>query len=322
MTNELGELRVSVGRSEAEFKDAQISLDSYKERVNDLQRDIEERRAQIEDLKRAQAREKEEEKDKRKQEMLNDMMSRIDMVSLLGVMLALPVQGQMSDTLQGGQAIDATGEKLRELVTQIEQSRTNEGVKPDLNSQAADLIRTHLTENSAMVQELQDRLRTTREEADVQAKRRGEVEKALIKREAAYEELLDRTVSSQNMAVEDIKTEFEAKYNDQEERLKGDISVLNEQVESKESEIERLKSTIDEYKVSVEELNRALTAVSAGNNDGQYLASTIQEYDRLRRDKEAQTHEFENVRRNLVADLSNRCEKVSLFEYTVPGARS
>jgi kinesin family protein 5 len=113
------------------------------------------------------------------------------------------------------------------------------------------------------------------------------------------------------MAVEDIKTEFEAKYNDQEERLKGDISVLNEQVESKESEIERLKGTIDEYKVSVEELSRALTAVSAGNNDGQYLAATIQEYDRLRRDKEAQTHEFENVRRNLVADLSNRCEKVS-----------
>lgn len=133
----------------------------------------------------------------------------------------------------------------------------------------------------------------------------------MIKREAAYEELLDRTVSSQNMAVDDIKTEFEAKYNDQEERLKGDISVLNEQVESKETEIERLKGTIDEYKVSVEELNRALTAVSVGNNDGQYLAATIQEYDRLRRDKEAQTHEFENVRRNLVADLSNRCEKAS-----------
>jgi kinesin family protein 5 len=53
-----------------------------------------------------------------------------------------------------------------------------------------------------------------------------------------------------------------------------------------------------------------LTNVSAGNNDGQYLASTIQEYDRLRRNNEAQYHEFENIKRNLMADLSNRCEKV------------
>ena len=196
------------------------------------------------------------------------------------------------------------------MLKQIEQSRADDANR-SVSSETADLIRTHLTENQAMVRELQDRLRMAQDDAELQTKRRGEVEKMLIKRETAYEELLDRTASSQNMAIEDIKTEFEAKYNDQEDRLKGDITVLNEQVESKESEIERLKGTIDEYKVSVEELNRALTAVSTGSNDGQYLASTIQEYDRLRRNNEAQYHEFENIKRNLVADLSNRCEKVS-----------
>lgn len=55
-------------------------VDTYKERVAELQRDIEEHKSQIDQLKHAQAREKEEEKEKRKQEMLNDMMSRIDMV--------------------------------------------------------------------------------------------------------------------------------------------------------------------------------------------------------------------------------------------------
>lgn len=90
---------------------------------------------------------------------------------------------------------------------------------------------------------------------------------------------------------------------------------MDEQVESKAAEVDRLKGTIDEYKVSIEELNRALTNVSAGNDDGQYLASTIQEYDRLRRNNEAQYHEFENIKRNLMADLSNRCEKVSHTAY-------
>lgn len=56
-----------------------------------------------------------------------------------------------------------------------------------------------------MARELQERLRNTQEELDIQAKRRGEVEKMLIKRETAYEELLDRTASSQDMAIEDIR---------------------------------------------------------------------------------------------------------------------
>jgi kinesin family protein 5 len=111
--------------------------------------------------------------------------------------------------------------------------------------------------------------------------------------------------------------ELQQRYTDQEERLKSDLAAHIEQVESKNAEVERLKGTIDEYKVSIEELNRALTAVSTGNNDGQYLASTIQEYDRLRRNNEAQYHEFENIKRNLMADLSNRCEKVSQLSFVV-----
>jgi kinesin family protein 5 len=81
MSAELNALRISSGRLEGEMKDSQILLDTYKDRIAELQKDIEEHKTQIEELKHAQAREKEEEKEKRKQEMLNDMMSRIDMVS-------------------------------------------------------------------------------------------------------------------------------------------------------------------------------------------------------------------------------------------------
>ena len=83
MSSELNTLRVSAGRLEAESKDVQILVDSYKERISELQKDIEDHKTQIEELKHAQAKEKEEEREKRKQEMLNDMMSRIDMVSYL-----------------------------------------------------------------------------------------------------------------------------------------------------------------------------------------------------------------------------------------------
>ena len=81
MSSQLNELRISSARLESEAKDATITLDTYKEKVAELQRDIEDQRAKIEDLKKTQTREKEEEKEKRKQEMLNEMMSKIDMVS-------------------------------------------------------------------------------------------------------------------------------------------------------------------------------------------------------------------------------------------------
>jgi kinesin family protein 5 len=196
MSSELNTLRVSAGRLEAESKDVQILVDSYKERISELQKDIEDHKTQIEELKHAQAKEKEEEKEKRKQEMLNDMMSRIDMVS------SFDTSNLKADD-QGGQSLDSSSEKLRELFKEIETSR--EGQAADLTVEAKELIRVHLTENQDLVRDLQDRLRMAQEESELQAKRRMDVEKMLIKRETAYEELLDRTASNQSMAVEDIK---------------------------------------------------------------------------------------------------------------------
>jgi kinesin family protein 5 len=200
MSSELNTLRVSAGRLEAESKDVQILVDSYKERISELQKDIEDHKTQIEELKHAQAKEKEEEKEKRKQEMLNDMMSRIDMVSFR----AHP--DECKADVQGGQALDSTGGKLDELFNQIEGSM--DGQTANLSIEAKDLIRVHLSDNQDAVRVLQDRVRIAEEELELQARRRTELEKMLIKRQSAYEELLDKTASNQSMAVEDIKVSF------------------------------------------------------------------------------------------------------------------
>lgn len=97
---------------------------------------------------------------------------------------------------------------MRELFKELEQSRA--GQKADLSDEAKELIRVHLTENQDLVRELQDRLRIAQEEAEHQSRRRTDVEKMLLKRDTAYEELLDKTASSQNMAVEDIKVRHQS----------------------------------------------------------------------------------------------------------------
>lgn len=81
MSAELNDLRISAARLEHEAEDATITLDTYKDRVNELQRDMDEQKIQIDALRITQTREKEEEKERRKQEMLSEMMSKIDMAS-------------------------------------------------------------------------------------------------------------------------------------------------------------------------------------------------------------------------------------------------
>lgn len=80
MSGELCELRITTARMESDAKDATISLESYKDRVAELQRDMAEQKVMMDELKKNQSREKEEEKEKRKQEMLADMLSKVDIV--------------------------------------------------------------------------------------------------------------------------------------------------------------------------------------------------------------------------------------------------
>ncbi|KAK4683958.1 kinesin family member 5, partial [Tremellales sp. Uapishka_1] len=299
MSTELNELRISAARHESEAKDATITLDTYKEKVADLQKDIDEQKTQIEELKKIQSKEKEEEKEKRKQEMLSEMMSKIDM---------------------GGALYEPSGEKLRQVLKELEQVKDADK-SAELSAQTRELIRGHLAENQDLVRGLQERLRLSHDEGELQSKRRVEVERMLARRDAAYEELLDKTASSQSMAVADIKSQFEAKYTAQEEMLRGEIANLTERAESRAAEIRRLQSTVESYKLSNEDLNHALTVASAGIEDGEQFATSAKELERSRKQHELQYAEFEIIKKSLMKDLQNRCEKVVELEMQLDEVR-
>ena len=120
--------------------------------------------------------------------------------------------------VKGGAVLDSAGEKLRQVLKGLESAREN-GTQGEITEQTRDLIRTHLAENQDLVRDLQERLRLSKEDGEIQMRRRAEVEKMLSKRDAAYEELLgvyyqmnrkfvltkDKTASSQSVAIADIK---------------------------------------------------------------------------------------------------------------------
>lgn len=305
MSFELNELRISSARLESEAKDATITLDSYKEKIAELQKDIEDQKTEIENLKHTQIREKEEEKEKRKQEMLNEMMSKIDL----------------------GGTLDSSSEKLRAVLREFEETSDAER-KEKLTSQTRELIRTSLAESQDAMRGLQERLRLAGEEQDMQVKRRSELEKMLEKRDAAFEELLgecmdaclkytltvnaEKTASGQGLPFAEINSSLETKYSSREELLRTEISTLSDHVESRAQDVRRLQSTVESYKLSNEELNRALTAATIGT-DGETFASSAKELERARKAHEIQYAEFEMVKKSLMKDLQNRCEKASPY---------
>ena len=68
-----------------------------------------------------------------------------------------------------------------------------------------EIIRTHLAESQDVMRDLQERLRATQEEAEMQAKRRGEMERLLSRRDAAYEELLGEIIHAALFAGGDMR---------------------------------------------------------------------------------------------------------------------
>ena len=273
MSHELSELRIASARFESESKDASITLDTYKEKVADLQRDIDEHKAQIEELKNLQSSAKEEEKEK-----VNKMRG------------------------------------LSEAVKQLDGVRDADK-EASMSADIRELVQAHLAENQELVRDLQERLRLSHEEAELQTKRRQEVEKHLSKRDEAYEALLEKTASSQSMAVDDIKSQIEAKFSAKEEMLRGEIAALTERAESRATEIRRLQNTIDSYKLSNEELERALSTASNGIQDGETFAKATRDLERSRKQHELQYAEFEIIKKSLMKDLQNRCEKVSFHTF-------
>ena len=93
----------------------------------------------------------------------------------------------LTNIVKGKAGLDANGERLRQVFKQLDGAP---------NSEVSELIRLHLAEHQDTVGNLQERLRATLEEGEMQARRRAEVEKMLSKRDAAYEELLGQCLSA------------------------------------------------------------------------------------------------------------------------------
>ncbi|EAU88524.2 kinesin heavy chain [Coprinopsis cinerea okayama7 len=294
MSSQLNELRLQVERLGYDNKEGIITIDILKEQNQDIKNELEEVRKQLTDLKANQKDSSAEDKEKRKQEKMALMMAKFD-------------SGAFSDK----------DDQLRQILIKLD---TIDSAEP-LTSEDLTSIRRQLSEGQALLKETVDKLRQSQEENDLLVRRKDELENRITSLEAEYEELLEKTIQDEETsnadtaeAVADLKAKLEAQYNAKREAQQNEVNDLKQQLELRNNEIRNLNASIDTLKSVNEELKRAFAVTSAGIEGGKNLAESAQDLERTRKAINIQLAEFDGVKKSLMRDLQNRCEKVVELE--------
>jgi kinesin family protein 5 len=124
---------------------------------------------------------------------------------------------------------------------------------------------------------------------------------------------------------------LEIQYSAKRDALLSEVSDLKQQLEAKNNEVRNLNASTDSLKSVNEELKvfsfcndffmnseingsllfqRAFAVTSAGIEGGRNLAESAQDLERTRKAINVQLAEFDGVKKSLMRDLQNRCEKV------------
>ncbi|KZT67729.1 kinesin-domain-containing protein [Daedalea quercina L-15889] len=298
MSGQLNELRLQVERLDYDNKESVITIDILKEQNQDAKAELDELKKSILELKASQKDASAEDREKRKQEKMALMMAKFD------------AQGTFSEK----------DEQLRQILAKLDAIDSDTGLSA-LSYDDIVTVRRQLADGQSLIRETIDRLRQSQEENEMNSRRRDELEARISALETEYEELLEKTIHDEEVSNVDVvesmaelKNKLEAQYAAKRDAHVSEVQDLKQQLEIRTSEVRTLNATIDSLKSVNEELKRAFAVTSAGIEGGKNLAESAQDLERTRKAISVQLAEFDGVKKSLMRDLQNRCEKVVELE--------
>jgi len=295
MAADLNELRLQVEKLTYENKEAAILGDATREQNNDLSNELEELKKTIVELKAAQKSMNDEGKQRKKAEKMAQLMAGFESTAL----------SEKEDEIR------ATLQKLDEAAD----------VDRPLSAEDLMLLKRQLTDSQILANESNERAKKSQEEIELLSRRKEELENRLSLLEQDYEDLLERASAAVGAGginstgddaneLESIKAKLDAQTALKREATLVEITDLKQQVDIKVHENRSLLVTIDNLKSANEELKRAFAVTAAGIEGGKDLAESAKEMERIRKTMASQLSEFDGMKKSLMRDLQNRCEKV------------
>ncbi|KFY89021.1 hypothetical protein V500_05997 [Pseudogymnoascus sp. VKM F-4518 (FW-2643)] len=285
LTGEVNDFRMQLERLNFENKEAQITMDSFKEANLELTTELDEVKQQLLDVK-ISARETSaviDEKEKKKAEKMATMMAGFDL---------------------GGEVFSDNERTIQKAIEQIdalhELSSLGEAVPPDALAE----IKTRLVETQGIVRqaELSIYAAPTNESG---SRRREELEARLEAMERDYEELLERNLTEAD--TEEIKGRLEKAYADKKDIQQDMVEGIKEDIAEKTAENTRLKALAEDLQQKLKSGTAANGAQAPGTPNGKSVQQQIAEFDVMKK--------------SLMRDLQNRCERVVELEISLDETR-
>ena len=283
LNTEVSEVKMHLERVTFEGKEALITMDSLKEANTELTIELDEVKQQLLDV-RISARETSaalDEKEKKKAERMAQMMAGFDM----GSEFVSENEGTIRQCIESIESLHAT-------------SAAGEMVAPD------DLkdIKSRLLEAQGIVRQADISMQATTETSTGRGRRNDELEDRLASVEREYGELLERNLSEAD--VEEVKARLEEAYVNRRETQIGRAEDLQDEMARQVEDNQRLRA-------SVENLQRLSQASAANGTTSTPNSKLVQQ----------QMADFDVMKKSLMRDLQNRCERVVELEISLDETR-
>ncbi|KAH3919171.1 kinesin-like protein [Parastagonospora nodorum] len=284
MTSELNEMKMQVEKIQFESKEAQISMDALKEANAELTAELDDVKQQLLDAK-MNAKETSaamDEKKRKKAEAMAQMMAGFDL---------------------GGEVFSDNERSIRRIIEQLDQlhemSSAGEAIAPD----AIQELREKLVETQGIVRQAELSLTERNDEDDAHNKRREALEARFADLQSSYEQLLEQNLSESDK--EELKSKLTDAY---AARQEGTVEL----VDDLKKDLARRAEDNTKLKTEIESLQQRIKSGAIANGVANGInGKTVQQ----------QIAEFDNMKKSLMRDLQNRCERVVELEISLDETR-
>ncbi|EIE85769.1 kinesin heavy chain [Rhizopus delemar RA 99-880] len=301
MTSELSQLRLLLQKVSFESKENAITVDSLREANQELISELEELKKSLVEIKNAQNKASQSNKEKKKAEKVAEIMSGFDVSNEIS-----EKERQIRDAIIRLE-LDGNDLTVDELVS----------LKRDLFDSRV-LVEQHTKIIDNLIQEKQ---------AIEQKKLEFEAKFANLERE--YEEFLDRTIAEEEFQIQKsidvdetlgtLKAKLEHQFVAKKEIQQREIDRLRLELEHITSEHSKLSMTINELKAANNQLQTLLSEQAQQRPTD--ISKKEKDLERMRKVMAQQLAEFEMTKKALMRDLQLRCEKVVELELSLDETR-
>ncbi|CAG8607313.1 3057_t:CDS:10, partial [Acaulospora morrowiae] len=223
--------------------------------------------------------------------------------------------------------ISAKEKQIRDTLLKLE-SIDSEG-STSLTMEELATVRRELAESKSLVSTHEQTINELHHENEHLTKKRDELEIRLNALELEYEELLDKTIAEEEAnnniditeTIAELRSKLEAQFVAKKEVQQKEIDELKQELEKKNEELYKLNNALAELKRANEELQNVLTERDSRSESQKNVVEKEKDMERIRKTMAQQLADFDVMKKALMRDLQNRCEKVVELEISLDETR-